>query len=160
MFSVLLAHSLRSCASFLLGRGYVLSVFLFTSHCVCSFASAVISVYCFFLIVCSAPARILCYGAIEFAGGVGFRLAPPRKLGGCGRGHIVCASRVCYLFRFYRLFRFFAFARSLAGCPPNPPPALARSAPVPGRACGCEATTFAMLCGVVSFFTCGCWALF
>lgn len=160
MFSDLLALSLRSRASFLLGRGYVLSVFLFTSHCVCSCASAEISVYYLFRIVCSAHARIVCCGAVDFAGGVGFRLAPPRKLGGCGRGHIVCASRVCYLFRFYQLFKFFAFARALAACPPNPPAALARSAPVPGRSCGCDAATFAKLRGVVTFFTCGCWALF
>lgn len=160
MFSDLLAHSLRSCASFLLGRGFVLSVFLFTSHCVYSFASADISVYYLFRIVCSAHARIVCCGALNFAGGVGFRLAPTRKLVGCGRGLIVCASRVCYLFRFYRLFRFFAFARALAASPPNPPAALARSAPVPGRSCGCDAASLAMLCGVVTFFTCGCWALF
>ena len=157
MFSVLLAHSLRSCASFRLGRRYIFSVCLFTSPCVYSFASAEIS-FCFlFRIVCTAHALKCGNGARKFTGGVGFRLAPTRKLVGCGRGHIVCASRVCYLFRFYRLFRFFAFARALAACPPNPPAALARSAPVPGRACGCNAATFAKLRGVLTFITCGCW---
>ena len=160
MFSDLLAHSLRSCASFLLGRGYVLSVFLFTSHCVCSCASDKFHLYPLFLNVCTAHARIVCFGAVDLAGGVGFRRAPTRKLVGCGRGHIVCVSRVCYLFDFCRLFRFFAFALALAACPPNPPAARARSAPVPGRACGCDAATLAMLSGVVTFFTCGCWALF
>ncbi len=160
MFSDLLALSLRSRASFRLGRGFVLSVFLFTSHCVCSCASDKFHLYTLLLIVCTARARIVCFGAVDFAGGVGFRLAPTRKLVGYGHGHIVCASRVCYLFRFYRLFGFFAFARALAASPPNPPAALARSAPVPGRACGCNAATFAMLRGVVTFITCGCWALF
>ena len=160
MFLDLLARSLRSRASFLLGRGFVLSVFLFTSHCVFSCASDKFHLYPLFLNVCTAHARIVCCGALNFAGGVGFRLAPTRKLVGCGRGHIVCASRVCYLFYFYRLFRFFAFARTLAASPPNPPAALARSAPVPGRACGCDAATLAMLCGVVTFIICGCWSLF
>ena len=157
MFFALLALSLRSRASFRLGRGFVLSVFLFTSHCGCSCASDKFHLYPLFLNVCTPHAQVVWYGALNFAGGVGFRLAPPRKLGGCGRGHIVCASRVCYLFRFYRLFRFFAFARALAACPPNPPAALARSAPVPGRACGCNAATFAKLRGVLTFITCGCW---
>ena len=160
MFFTLLAHSLRSCASFRLGRRYIFSECLFTSPCVYSYTSARFLLYCLFLIVCTAPARIVCCGALNFAGGVGFRLASTRKLVGSGHGHIVCVLRVFYLFDFYRLFRFFAFARALAGCPPNPPPALARSAPVPGRSCGCESATFALLCGVVTFFTCGCWALF
>ena len=157
MFSDLLALSLRSRASFRLGRGLVLSVFLFTSHCVYSFASDKFYLYPLFLNVCSAPARIVCCGAGKITGGVGFRLAPPRKLGGCGRGHIVCVSRVCYLFDSYRLSIFLGFARALAACPPDPPAPLARAAPVPGRACGCDAATLAMLSGVVTFFTCGCW---
>ena len=160
MFSFLLARLLRSRASFLLGRGCVLSVSLFTSHCVYSSASDKFHLYTLFLNVCTAHAQNLCCGASKITGGVGFRLAPPRKLGGCGRGHIVCVSRVCYLFDFYRLSIFFGFARALAACPPNPPAALARSAPVPGRACGYGASTFAKLSGVVTFFACGCWSLF
>ena len=160
MFSDLLAHSLRSCASFRLGRRYLFSVCLFTSPCVYSFASAEISVYYLFRIVCTAHARKFGNGAKNFTGGVGFRLAPPRQLGGCVRARIVSVSRFFYLFHYYQSVSIIAFAPSLAACPPNPPAALARSAPVPGRACGCYASFLAKYSGVVTFITCGCWALF
>lgn len=160
MFSDLLARSLRSRASFWLGRRYIFSECLFTSPCVYSCASARFLLYCLLLIVCTAHALNCGNGARNFTGGVGFRLAPPRKLGGCGRGHIVCVSRVCYLFGSYRLSIVFAFARALAACPPNPPAALARSAPVPGSACGGDAATLAVLSGVITFIVCGCWSLF
>ena len=160
MFSTLLAHSLRSCASFRLGRRYIFSECLFTSPCVYSCASAEISVYCLFLIVCTAHARIVCNGALNFTGGVCFRLAPPRQLGGCVRARIVSVSRFFYLFHYYQSVSLIAFAPSLAACPPNPPAARARSAPVPGRACGCYASSLASFSGVVAFITCGCWALF
>lgn len=157
MFFDLLARSLRSRASFRLGRRYIFSECLFTSHCVYSFASAEFSVYYLFLIVCTAHARIVCCGALNFAGGVGFRRAPPRQLGGCVRAHVVCGLRIFYLFLSYQLVSLITFAPSLAACPPSPPAARARSAPVPGRAYGFDAATFAMLRGVVTFFTCGCW---
>lgn len=157
MFSDLLAPSLRSCASFRLGRRYMFSECLFTSLCVYSCVPARFLLYYLFLIVCTAHALKCGNGARNFTGGVGFRLASPRQLGGCVRARIVSVSRVCYLFPCYQLVSLIAFAPSLAACPPNPPAALARSAPVPGRAYGFDAATLAMLCGVVTFFTCGCW---
>lgn len=160
MFFTLLAHSLRSCASFWLGRRYMFSECLLTSPCVYSFAPARFLLYCLLLIVCTAHALKCGNGARNFAGGVGFRLAPPRQLGGCVRARIVSFSRVCYLFPCYQLISLFAFAPSLAACPPYPPAALARSAPVSGRACGCYASSLACFSGVVTFFACGCWALF
>ena len=160
MFFALLARSLRSRASFWLGRRLMFSECLLTSPCVYSFASAVISLYFLFLNVCTAPALKFGNGARNFTGGVGFRLASPRKLGGCVRARIVCASRVIYIFLYYRLVGLIGFAPSLAACPPNPPAALARSAPVPGRACGCYASSLASFSGVVTFIVCGCWSLF
>ena len=160
MFFFLLAHSLRSCASFRLGRRYIFSECLFSSPCVYSYASARFFLCCLFLIVCTAHALKFGNGARNFTGGVGFRLAPPRQLGGCVRAHIVCVSRVCYLFHYYQSVSLIAFAPSLAACPPNPPAALARSAPVPGSACGCYASFLAKYSGVVTYFTCGCWSLF
>lgn len=137
MFSTLLARSLRARAFFRLGRRYMFSECLLTSPCVYSYTSARFLLYYFFLIVCAAHARKYGNGARNFTGGVGFRRAPPRKLGGCVRARIVSVSRVCYLFPCYQLISLIAFAPSLAACPPNPPAARARSAPVPGRACGC-----------------------
>lgn len=160
MFFTLLARSLRSRASFRLGRRYIFSECLFASPCVYSCASARFLLHCLFLIVCTARALKLGNGARKFTGGVGFRLAPPRKLGGCVRAHIVCVSRVCYLFFYYQLVSLIGFAPSLAACPPNPPAALARSAPVSGRACGCYASSLAKFSGVVTFIICGCWSLF
>lgn len=160
MFFTLFARSLRSRASFWLGRRYMFSECLFTSPCVYSYASARFLLCCLFLIVCTAHALKFGNGARKFTGGVGFRLAPPRMLGGCVRARIVSVSRVFYLFHYYQLVSRIAFAPSLAACPPNPPAALARSAPVPGRACGCDAATLAMLSGVLTFISCGCWSLF
>ena len=160
MFFALFAPSLRSCASFRLGRRYIFSECLFTSLCVYSCASAEISVYCLFRIVCTAHALKYGNGARNFTGGVGFRLAPPRQLGGCVRARIVSVSRFFYLFHYFQLISFIAFAPSLAACPPNPPAALARSAPVPGRACGCFASYLAKYSAVVTFIICGCWSLF
>lgn len=160
MFFDLLARSLRSRASFRLGRRYIFSVCLLTSPCVYSCASARFLLYCLLLIVCTAHALKCGNGARNFTGGVGFRLAPPRKLGGCVRARIVSVSRIFYLFHYHQLVSRIAFAPSLAACPPNPPAALARSAPVPGRACGCYASFLAKYSRVVTFIICGCWSLF
>ena len=160
MFFALLAHSLRSCASFWLGRRYMFSECLLTSPCDYSCVPARFLLYCLLLIVCTAHAQKYGNGAEKFTGGVGFRRAPPRQLGGCVRAHIVCVLRVCYIFLFCRLVSLIGFAPSLAACPPNPPAAHARSAPVPGRACGYYASFFAKYSRVVTFIICGCWSLF
>ena len=160
MFFTLFAPSLRSCASFWLGRRYMFSECLFTSLCVYSCEPARFLLYYFFLIVCTAHALKYGNGARNFTGGVGFRLAPPRQLGGCVRAHIVC---FCVYSTYLILITYSVFLLLrplLLPAPRTPPAALARSAPVSGRACGYDAATLAMLCGVVTFFTCGCWSLF
>lgn len=160
MFFALFAPSLRSCAPFRLGRRYMFSECLLTSPCVVSFVSWFNDFILLFWNLSAAHALKCGNGARNFTGGVGFRRAPPRKLGGCVRARIVSVSRVCYLFPCYQLISLIAFAPSLAACPPNPPAARARSAPVPGRACGCYASFLAKYSRVVKFIICGCWSLF